>query len=80
MKKTDMREMRTIGYWSALGGVEVKNIDGNREQLWCVTAVWSGGGCNNCHKVKIQYNAKGEPYIRLFNQRFYLSDCIRTGY
>lgn len=78
MKKYEMRTMKTIGYWSAFGGVEVKKVDEREEKIWCVSNVWSGGGCNNCHKVKIQYNAEGEPFVRLFNQRFYLHDCIRA--
>lgn len=70
----DYRDMPTVGYWSAYGGVEVKEIEYGIEDYAKVVA-----GTMSCtptsHRLKIYYDAK-EPYIKLHGRRFKFSECI----
>lgn len=67
----------TIGYWSALGGIEVKEIKyGIDDKIVCVSNAWSGKP--KTHTVKINYTMGGRPFIRLNGLRFHLDDCVRV--
>ena len=73
MKKSEIIEMPTIGYWSALGGLEVKKIEyGINDYCLCVSGAWNGK--KTTHRVKIY----DEGYIRLHGYKFEFSDCLRV--
>ena len=77
MTKTDIcMNETTKGYWSALGGVEVKDFAyGVEDYCYCVSGAWIGK--RTCHKVKIRYSEKG-PYIVLHGCRLYFNECIAS--
>lgn len=71
--------MKTEGYWSAIGGVEVKEIkDEDCEQyVYCISNAW--GGEKQAHRVKVQYSRKdSEPFVVVHGYRLYMRDCMRT--
>ena len=64
-----------IGYWSALGGVEVQEIIyGIEDKVKCISNAWYGKPIKHC--VKIYYTTR--PYIRLHGYRLYLDECLRA--
>lgn len=76
-EKEMWKESSPIGYWSAIGGVEVKTIlYGIDDYVVCVSNAWYGH--KSVHKVKIRYNAKGDDYVIVAGRRLYLKDCIRV--
>lgn len=73
MKKAEIIEMPTIGYWSALGGLEVKTIEYDiNDYCLCVSGAWSSK--KTAHRVKI-YNG---DYIKLHGYRFKFDECLRV--
>lgn len=78
MKKRDtILQMRTIGYWSALGGLEVKQIaHGIEDECICVSGAWCSK--KSVHRVKIHYETES-PYIVIKGQRFHFNECIRCN-
>ena len=68
--------MTTIGYWSELGGVEVKDIIlGIEERAICISNAWYGK--RSYHNVCINYTKSDRPYIKIHNHRLYLDECLR---
>lgn len=68
---------KTIAYWSACGGVEVKEIEfGIDDCIYCVSNAW--GSKKHFHKLKINYGAS-DGYVVLNGYRLYLNDCLRVG-
>lgn len=75
MRKQDILEKKSVGYWSAFGGVEVKEIEyGINDYCICVSGAWCSK--KSVHRLKIRYTSKGD-YILLNGTRLYFSDCIR---
>lgn len=73
MKKNEIIGMPTIGYWSALGGLEVKEIEyGIDDYCLCVSGAW--GGAKTAHRVKI-YDGN---CIKLHGYRFKFDECLRV--
>ena len=71
-------EAPSVGYWSAYSGVEVKEIEyGIDDYLICVAGTFIGRP--KVHRVKIRYD-HDRDYVVLDGHRFYLDDCLRTGY
>lgn len=69
-------EMPTIGYWSALGGVELKGIEHGVEDYALVIAnAW--GGKKSAHRVRVHYEYR-VPHIVVKDTRLYFDDCIRA--
>lgn len=64
-------EHKLLGYWSALGGVEVYYVDD--ETCICVSNAWYGK--KSYHAIKIRYNSRG-AYIVLHGTRLYFDECI----
>lgn len=72
-----MSNTNTIGYWSALGGIEVKEIRYEiDDKIVCVSNAWYGKP--KTHTVRIYYTQNGRPYINLYGLRFHLDECIRA--
>lgn len=75
MKKQDILGKKSVGYWPAFSGVEVKEIEhGIDDYCICVSCAWCSK--KSAHRLKIRYSNKGE-YILLNGTRLYFSDCIR---
>lgn len=79
MNKTErvhIDDMPTVGYWSCLGGVEVKEIQyGIEDYIVYISNAWNGS--RSYHRVKINYDGK-RFYITLHGQRLYLDECLRV--
>ena len=79
IEKRQIDEMPTIGYWSALGGVEVKKVEhGIEDYIICKVGAWQGNP--TYHRVKIKYTdtkyKEPKPYIVIRWERLFLDDCI----
>ena len=67
----------TIAYISALGGVEIKQIDyGIDDYITCVANAWYHP--RSVHRVKINYTRGDRAYIRIHGTRLYLDEAIRA--
>lgn len=76
MKKTDILKMKSVAYYSGLNGLEIKKIEyGIDDHILCVSGAWSGK--KQAHRVKINYTANGNGYIRIHGYRVPLNECIR---
>jgi hypothetical protein len=79
-EKYEIENMPTIGYWSALCGVEVKKIEhGVEDYVICVANAWVGK--HTYHRLRVQYtHAKdSRSYVILDGVKLYMDDCLRTG-
>lgn len=74
MSRSEILASKTLGYWSAFGGVEVKEI--NDDICYCVSNAW--GGTKRVHRLKVRYNSSGSPYVILNNSRLRFDDCLRV--
>lgn len=73
MKKSEIIEMPAIGYWSALGGLEVKKIEYDiNDYCLCVSGAWSSK--KTAHRLKIY----DEGYIKLHGYKFEFGECLRV--
>ena len=80
-EQLEIENLPTIGYWSALGGVEVKRIHTVFEEyVWCIAHAWSGK--RTAHRLRIQYtHAKNSrAYIKLEGHKLYMDECLRTSH
>ena len=82
MSKKDIIEANNvIGYWSCLGGVEVRKIDYTPDGIMFYIKANAWYGHPTYHKTKVieQYTVDGthRDHVRIYNQRLYLDDCIR---
>lgn len=80
-KKTRLEilsEMKTIGYWSAIGGVEVKEIkdEGYETYVYCISNAW--GGKKQAHRVKVNTTVGGSSYVVIHGYRLNMNECLRT--
>ena len=67
-------DMPTVGYWSDMGGVELKEIQYGIDDYALVVA-GTMSSTPTSHRLKIYYNSQ-EPYIRLHGRRLKFSDCM----
>jgi len=76
--KRKIKEEKTIGYWSVLGGLELKKIEyGIEDYAFVVSGAWNGK--RNVHKLKIKQSRLGDyVYIQLGNTKYYFDECIRN--
>lgn len=77
MKKLELAlNKKSIGYWSACGGVEVKEIiNGIDDKIECISNAWCGK--KQRHLVKVYYGDR--DYIIIHGYRLYLDECLRMG-
>lgn len=76
MKKSDILKMKSVAYYSGLSGLEIKKIEyGIEDYVLCVSGAWSSK--KQAHKVKVNYAANGNSYIRIHGYRIPLNECIR---
>ncbi len=81
VEKLQIQSSPTIGYWSALGGVEVIRFEHlDEDYIVCKMNAWSGHP--TYHRVKVNYPLtkfkESRPYIVLHWQRLYLDECLRA--
>lgn len=78
MTKKKIIDSPTTAYLSALGGIEIKKIEyGIDDYVICVSGTM--GNKKVPHRVKIRYNANGEPFFILYGRRYYLKDALKTN-
>ena len=71
-----IKEMPTVAYISAFGGLEIKKIeDGIETYVTCLIGAWSGRP--SVHRRMVEYTVEGRPYIRVCNSRAYIDEAIR---
>lgn len=73
-EKQENLNKKSIGYWSALSGAELKDIEyGINDYAIVVIGAW----CSNksVHKVKIYYGKR--DYVIIHGYRMYFDECIR---
>lgn len=70
----DYREMPTVGCWSDMGGVEVKEIEYGIEDYALVVAGTMSSSPTS-HRLKI-YTTDSDMYIRLHGRRLKFSECM----
>lgn len=73
-----IRTHKTIGYYSGMGGIEIKGIE--YECGDSVVYAVSGAFCNgkSHHRVKIEYTISGDEYFRIRNVHIPMRDCMRV--
>ena len=77
MKNYYIKQMKTVGYWSAVGGLEVKEIKyGIDDTLVVVEGAWNGKP--EVHELRVNSTRGGRSYITLRGVRYYLDECIRA--
>ena len=71
------KEMKTLAYVSALGGVEIKDIEyGIYDYLVYLSGAWTGHPAP--HRTKIYYTRSGRAYTKCHGYRIYLDNAIRV--
>jgi hypothetical protein len=77
MTKNEAREIiaaPVVGYWSALGGIEVKKIvNGFEDYAEIVECAWTRN--KRAHIVRIHYETE-RPFIKLYGSRYYFDECL----
>lgn len=67
---------KAIAYYSGCGGVEVHHIEyGLNDYIYCVSGAWCGN--KKYHKLKINYDENGNPFIILKGYKMPLNEFIR---
>ena len=63
MSKKERCNRKSIAYYSGLDGIEIKDVENGMETyIYCVSGAWTGKEV--CHRLKIYYDRKGEPFFR----------------
>lgn len=80
-KKDKIEGSKIIGYWSCLGGVEVRDIQYTPEGIIFYIKANAWYGKPTYHKTKVieQFTTDGShrDHVRVYNQRLYLDECLR---
>ena len=81
-EKAELENKDTIAYWSALGGVEVKQIDYTPDgvMFYVIANAWNGK--HSYHKCKLlehrTTDGNHKDHITVRGVRLYLYDCLRA--
>lgn len=80
-EKASIAAMPTIGYWSNLGGVEVKQVEhaGTEDYVICVVNAWFGTHTYHRLRIKYTHTKDARPYIDFEGTKLYLDQCVRSG-
>ena len=71
-----VKGMRTIGYWSENGGLEVKSIEyGVNDYILAVSGTFCGKP--EVHRLKIHYGFRSQ-YVVLNGHRYNFNNCIKN--
>ena len=76
-EKEAYKNQRTIGYWSACGGIEIKDILHGISD-YAIVEVGTFAGSRSMHKLLIHYGTseKSRAYINFGGHRYYFDECI----
>ena len=81
-RKNEIENSPVIGYWSCLGGVEVRKIEYTPEGIlfWIKANAWCGKPTYHIRKVIEQFSNDGphRDNVRVYNHRLYLDECLRA--
>ena len=77
-EKTICTHLPTIGYWSELGGVEVKQIEHTVDGIfvYCESGAWTGN--HKQHKLKVRQERNAREYVQMRSYKLYLDECLRA--
>lgn len=73
MSRAETIAKKSVGYWSALGGCEVKEL--NDAFCVCVSGAWCSK--KSVHRVRVRCTKAGRPYVVVNGLRLHLDECIR---
>ena len=73
MKKSDIINMETVGYYSGFGGIEIKFVEYG--YIIYVAGAWCSA--RSVHRCKVYFTMSGSPYFKYKGVRVHLDDCIR---
>lgn len=75
-EKEEAMKKLTIGIWTDLGGIEVKDIQyGIDDYLVCVTGATTSKP--KVQRLKVYSTATGRAYVITYNRKLYLDECLR---
>lgn len=75
-KKEICTQNPAFAYYSGFGGLELHHIEYDIEDyIYCVSGAWSGQ--KSFHRLKINYDSKGNAFIKLRDYKVPLDECIR---
>lgn len=75
-EKERLDALPTIGYWTAFGGVEVKQISRGRiHYVWCISYAWDDTHKRCYHMTSIRHTAQ-RYYILIRGYRLYMDELI----
>lgn len=81
-KKSIIENSSILGYWSSLGGVEVRKIEDTPDgiKFYVKANAWYGRPTYHIRKVSTQFSNDGahKDNIKVYNQRLYLDECLRA--
>lgn len=81
-KKSIIENSSILGYWSSLGGVEVRKIEDTPDgiKFYVKANAWYGCPTYHIRKVSTQFSNDGahKDNIKVYNQRLYLDECLRA--
>ncbi len=79
-KKEYCQKNPAIAYYSGFNGFEIHGFEyGINDYIYGVSGAWGAASKRKYHRLKIQYNHRGEPFFVLHGYRCRLDDCIRMG-
>jgi len=73
------KNMKSIGYWSVFGIVEVKQIEhGIEDYMIVVAGTTLSSSVQKVHRLRIKTTKAGRDYVKLYDTNLYLDDCLRV--
>lgn len=77
-KKEYCQKNPAIAYYSGFNGFEIHGIEhGINDYIIGVSGAWGPVSGRSYHKLKIKYDAHGEPFFMLHGYKCRLDECIR---
>lgn len=81
-KKSIIENSSILGYWSSLGGVEVRKIEDTPDGIifYVKANAWNGHPTYHIRKLSTKFSNDGahKDNIKVYNQRLYLDECLRA--
>lgn len=74
-EKQNYLNKKSVGYWSALNGAELKHIEYDIND-YAIVVINAWGGEKSVHRLKIYYGGKRD-YITIHGYRLYFDECFR---
>lgn len=79
-EKAHIKALPTLGYWSSLGGVEIKRFEDTDGETYVICIINAWGWKSSYHRLRIKYThtKDARPYIEFEGVKLYLDQCIRS--